>query len=206
MKIIYQMMNIKSQRTINKEVAKTSKTDPLRIDSMGVPRYTGLIGMTLCPGKWQINALSGTWKRDLNVDMEAIKKFNTVALVTLMQAEELEAFHVGVEALRNKTAVLGIEWYHLPIIDKSTPDTTFEKKWIESGKKLREHLKRGGNIVLHCLGGLGRTGLLAARLLVEFGEDPDKAIQKVRGARPGTIETESQEEYVRCCIQIHEDW
>ncbi len=199
------MVNIKSKRSINKEVAKTSETDPLRIDSIGVPGCTGLIGMTLCPGKWQLNALSGKWKRGLDTDLEVIKKFNTVALVTLMQAEELEAFHVGVEALRNKTADLEIEWYHLPIIDKSTPDATFEKEWIASGKTLRKHLRRGRSIVLHCLGGLGRTGLLTARLLIEFGEKPDNAIQKVREARPGTIETESQDEYVRRCIQIHED-
>jgi len=31
----------------------------------------------------------------------------------------------------------------------------------------------GEAIVIHCRGGLGRTGIVAARLLVEFGEDPE---------------------------------
>jgi ADP-ribosylglycohydrolase len=47
------------------------------------------------------------------------------------------------------------------------------------------------------MGGLGRTGTIAARLLVEFGVDPEKAIREIRMARPGSIETREQEEYVR---------
>ena len=51
-------------------------------------------------------------------------------------------------------------------------------------------------MVLHCRGGIGRTGTIAARLLVEFGVAPEEAIRMVRRARPGTIETPAQEEYV----------
>ena len=51
--------------------------------------------------------------------------------------------------------------------------------------------------MMHCMGGLGRTGTIAARLLVEFGVDPEKAIREIRMARQGSIETRDQEEYVR---------
>jgi ADP-ribosyl-[dinitrogen reductase] hydrolase len=46
---------------------------------------------------------------------------------------------------------------------------------------------------------LGRTGTIAGRLLVEFGDSPEEAIRKVRAARPGSIETRAQEQYVRNC-------
>ena len=52
---------------------KTSETYPLRIDSVEVPGTAGRIGITLCPGKKQPNALSGAWYRDLAVDLPAIK-------------------------------------------------------------------------------------------------------------------------------------
>jgi ADP-ribosyl-[dinitrogen reductase] hydrolase len=52
------------------------------------------------------------------------------------------------------------------------------------------------NIVIHCKGGLGRTGTIAARLLIEFGADATNAIQSVRKARPGAIENNLQEYYV----------
>jgi ADP-ribosyl-[dinitrogen reductase] hydrolase len=41
--------------------------------------------------------------------------------------------------------------------------------------------------------------MIAARLLVEFGLEPEEAIKAVRKARPGAIQTISQEEYVLKC-------
>ena len=38
-------------------------------------------------------------------------------------------------------------------------------------------LAGGNNIVIHCHGGLGRTGMIGARLLVEFGDQPDVAFR-----------------------------
>ena len=54
----------------------------------------------------------------------------------------------------------------------------------------------GESVVVHCRGGLGRTGLVAARLLVELGESPVSALVRVRAARPGAVETVEQEKYV----------
>jgi ADP-ribosylglycohydrolase len=47
-----------------------------------------------------------------------------------------------------------------------------------------------------------RTGTVAGRLLVEFGDQPESAIKKVRDARPGAIETAAQERYVRNCRPV----
>lgn len=47
------------------------------------------------------------------------------------------------------------------------------------------------------MGGLGRTGTIAAMLLVEFGSKPGDAITAVRAARAGAIETVEQENFVR---------
>ena len=54
----------------------------------------------------------------------------------------------------------------------------------------------GESVVVHCRGGLGRTGLIAVRLLVELGESPVSALVRVRAARPGAVETVEQEKYV----------
>ena len=43
---------------------QTSITSPLRIDTVPVPGTTGLIGMTFCPGKKDLE-LGGFWDRDL---------------------------------------------------------------------------------------------------------------------------------------------
>ena len=53
-------------------------------------------------------------------------------------------------------------------------------------------LRSGGDVLVHCKGGLGRAGMIAARLLVELGMAPEQAIREVRRARKGAIETPSQ--------------
>jgi ADP-ribosyl-[dinitrogen reductase] hydrolase len=91
---------------------------------------------------------------------------------------------------------LGLDWYHLPIRDVSIPSTAYETQWADVGEALRTRLLDGQAIVVHCRGGLGRTGLVAARLLIELGEKPATALQRVRAARPGAVETVEQEKYV----------
>ena len=152
--------------------------------------------MTFCPGKKQADALSGVWDRDLDADMKSIKAFGAMALVTLMPDGELHSLHVSPTRIRDAASGLGIEWYQLPIPDQGIPEPNFEDLWASAGKRLRELLKDGNSIVIHCKGGLGRTGTIAARLLIEFGVQPEIAVQSVRKARPGTIENRLQERYV----------
>lgn len=54
-------------------------------------------------------------------------------------------------------------------------------------------LRDGFNVVVHCKGGLGRAGMIAADLLVRLGVPREVAIDRVREARPGAIENEEQE-------------
>jgi protein-tyrosine phosphatase len=177
--------------------AKTSHSHPLRIDKLPIKGVSGVIGLTFCPGKKQRVALTGQWDRDLFVDLQAIKSSGAKALVTLMETEELAKVQVPVSELRDKTGALGIEWHHLPIRDVDVPDDEFENQWETSGPRLRSLLLEGNKIVIHCLGGLGRTGTIAARLLVEFGASPPEAIKAVRIARTGSIETAQQENYIK---------
>ncbi len=175
---------------------KTSESHPLRIDSVAVGPGYGRIGLTLCPGKKQTDAQSGVWDRDLNQDMAAIKAFEAAALVTLMPDSELDSLGVPPRQLRDKASEIGIEWYQLPIPDGGIPNQKFEELWADAGRHLRDLLKAGHNIAIHCKGGLGRTGTIAAMLLIEFGMSPKTAIESIRKARPDAIENGIQEQYV----------
>lgn len=84
-----------------------------------------------------------------------------------------------------------------PIVDADLPDAVFEQSWRDAGPRLRAWLGEGRRILLHCRGGLGRTGTIAARLLIELGLEPDAAVTAVRAARVGALETRSREAYVR---------
>jgi ADP-ribosyl-[dinitrogen reductase] hydrolase len=171
----------------------TSQTNPLRIDEVGVPGVPGVIGMTLCPGKKDPYATFGVWDRDLTLDLQAIRDWGASAIVTLLEEHEFELlalpdFEAQVSSLFN--------WVWLPIPDGGTPGESFEARWQVAGPELHGRLAGGERIVVHCRAGLGRTGLVVSRLLVESGMVPDEAIRTVRDVRRGTVETLQQEQYV----------
>jgi protein-tyrosine phosphatase len=51
-------------------------------------------------------------------------------------------------------------------------------------------------VVVHCRGGLGRSGLVAASVLVALGHPSGEAIRIVRVAREGALGTPDQEDRV----------
>ena len=87
-------------------------------------------------------------------------------------------------------------WFHLPIVDGSTPNEGFERDWEVAGDELRTLLRSGRDVLVHCRGGLGRAGTIGARLLVELGMEPATAIRRARAVRHRAIETREQEQYV----------
>jgi protein-tyrosine phosphatase len=128
--------------------------------------------LTWCPGKSDHFAIGGPWAR----------AWGARRVVTLLEQHELA--HLAITRLGEAVQRRGLEWLHRPIPDVSS-------------KHLRSRLDAGENILIHCRGGVGRSGMVAARLLVEFGVDAETAIARVRAARPGAIETWEQEQWVR---------
>ena len=173
---------------------RTSHSHPLRIAALPVPGAPGRIGITFCPGKRQRDAMTGAWDRDLDLDLDAVRAWGADAVVTLVEDHELRALRV--EGLGEGVRARGMTWFHLPIRDYHTPGPAFEEAWSEAGPQLGAMLREGRDVVVHCKGGLGRAGTIAGRLLVEAGCVPAAAVDAVRAARPGAIETEDQRRYV----------
>lgn len=178
----------------NLGLARTSQSDPLRIDAVAAGATPGMIGLTICPGKHDPAAVTGRWARGLDADLTTIRDWGAKALVTLIEEQEFELLKVPV--LGRRAREMGLQWHHLPIRDVNVPDESFESAWQQSGPILLAALRRGERVVVHCRGGLGRSGLVAAKLLVELGVSPRDAINRVRAVRRGAIETREQERYV----------
>ncbi|GJE75510.1 ADP-ribosylglycohydrolase family protein [Methylorubrum suomiense] len=181
---------------------RTSVTHPLQIATIPLSDGLGQIGVTFCPGKTQADSFTGSWSRNLPTDIRAISEWGATTLVALIEDHEIEALQVrGLEA---ECQLQGIDWLHLPIRDVAIPSDEFEAAWVTVGEGLRSRLRNGFNVLVHCKGGLGRAGTIAARLLVELGVDSEVAIQRVREARPGAIETVEQERHVHGIRPISE--
>ena len=173
---------------------RTSLTHPLAIAEVPVGPGMGRIGLTFCPGKHQPHAATGAWARDLDLDLDAVAEWGAVAVVTLIEVAEMKALNVARKG--EKVAERHMAWHHLPIPDVTAPGAAFEAAWRTVGADLRARLRAGFDVLVHCKGGLGRAGTVAARLLVELGWEPAEALAAVRRVRPGAVETMAQERHV----------
>lgn len=162
----------------------------------------GVLGLTLCPGKKGPSVFGAAWDRDLATDVAAIRGWAASTVLTLIEDHEFDV--LDVRGLPAAVREAGMTWLHAPIRDVDVPNEAFERRWAVVGHKVRAELRRGNRVLIHCRGGRGRAGMIAARLLVELGEGPTEAVRRVRNARPGAIETSAQESHVRS-VQIRSD-
>ena len=134
------------------------------------------------------------WKRDLAADLKIIKKWGATLIITLIEDHEFKI--LGVERMESAARSLSMDWAHLPITDVAVPDNRFDSAWEALGSRVHCLLDSHERVLVHCRGGLGRAGTLAAQILIERGAAPLAAIDKVRAVRPGAIETTQQANYV----------
>jgi hypothetical protein len=90
---------------------RTSLTHPIEIAEISAPAG-GVIGVTFCPGKHQPAAATGSWARNLDIDLDAIKAWGAGAVITLVTAAELKCLRV--EMLGDEVVARGIKWLLYP--------------------------------------------------------------------------------------------
>lgn len=173
----------------------TSETNPIRVDFVPKEalRLPGKLGLTIAPGKAG-PGLTGEWDRQLDEDLVRLRDiFRANVLVTLL--EDLEMKRLGIPDLLSRAARSGFETFWYPIADLSVPDSI--EHAAELVRAILDRLATRRVVVVHCLGGLGRSGTIAACCLAARGAGPDEAIEIVREARPGAVQNEAQEAFVR---------
>lgn len=129
-------------------------------------------------------------------DIKLIAAWRPHAMLSLMEEQELTHAGAPVHVLAQELAGHGIDWLHLPICDMMAPDKRFETAWVDLWPRLDRRFQDGGRVFIHCYAGLGRTGTVASLVLMQYGVSARDAIQQVRAARPGSIQSFDQEHYL----------
>jgi protein-tyrosine phosphatase len=174
---------------------RTSKTHPIRVDFLrSDPALgSGRIGMTLAPGKNGPGAAC-IWERDLDADLDRlVGKYDARVLVSLLRPTEYAL--LGIDDLADRAAAHQLEFRKYPITDAGVPSSvTWAAKLVQ---EILERVRSGDTVVVHCRGGLGRAGLVAACCLTAVGYDAVRAMAMVREVRsPAAIETLGQEHFI----------
>ncbi|MFO7568029.1 MAG: tyrosine-protein phosphatase [Enhygromyxa sp.] len=118
---------------------------------------------------------------ELDEDMAFLEEQGIRTIVTLTEdrVDDLDAF-------------AGFEILHFPI-----PDMGFPTPRVAAS--ICEQILAGmadKPVLLHCRAGLGRTGTVAACCLVALGEQPDRALARVRCVNPRYVQTRAQEQFI----------
>jgi protein-tyrosine phosphatase len=134
------------------------------------------------PGRLAISARprGGDWLGD------EMKRWHTngvdtvISLLTSSEAEQLELQDEGLFCRRND-----MDYISFPVEDRMVPAS--DAAAIQLIEKLDAALVGGKNIVVHCRQGVGRSGLIAASLLIERGLSVPKALERVSAARGAEV-------------------
>lgn len=132
----------------------------------------------------------GDWLDD---EMAGWRGSGLDTVLSLLTSEEERTLDLTDEAKQVKAQ--GMEFLSLPIPDREVPSS--QARVAATLDQLNVHLSSGKNVVIHCRQGIGRSGLVAACLLVTSGLDPVSAVQKVSDARGVPVpETQDQRRWI----------
>lgn len=144
------------------------------------------------PGRLALAARprGGDWLPD---ELASWQRTGIDAVLSLLTSEEERDLDLQTESQEAKAS--GMEFISFPIPDREVPGS--EAKTALLVDQLDRMLASGKNIVVHCRQGIGRTGLIAACLLVSKGRTPESAVTQLSATRGVPIpETEEQRRWV----------
>ena len=102
-------------------------------------------------------------------------RLGAAAIVTLLEPKGAKFPSACQTSRRGSFAPkYAVSFLHLPIVDVSVPDKQFEQRWDIAVRNCALCCVAGLDVLVHCRGGLGRAGTIAARLFAELGMEPEK--------------------------------
>jgi len=132
-------------------------------------------------GDW-LEDEAGGWRR-AGLDV-------VVSLLEKEEADQLELVHEGDVAESKR-----LHFISFPIPDRGVPASM--PAALSLLRNIAEALEEGKNVAVHCRQGIGRSGLIAAGVLVTSGIGVERALEVVSAARGWTVpETPAQLQWI----------
>ncbi len=132
----------------------------------------------------------GDWLED---EMAEWRRNGVDTVLSLLTPEEEQDLDLKRES--QEVGARGMTFASLPIPDRQVPNSESEVSGILD--RIEADLSAGKGVVVHCRQGVGRSGLVAACLLVTKGLTPESAVKTVSAARGMSVpETAEQRRWI----------
>jgi predicted protein tyrosine phosphatase len=149
------------------------------------------------PGPWRgrlaivARPRGGDWLED---EASGWRRAGIDVIVSLLEKDEVTELDLVDEA--QAVGAMGIRFMSFPIPDRGVPASASAAVSLIAA--IRDALETGDNVAVHCRQGVGRSGLIAAGVLLSAGIDPERAIEVVSSARGQIVpETPGQRSWVQ---------
>jgi protein-tyrosine phosphatase len=149
------------------------------------------------PGPWlgrlaiAARPRGGEWLYD---ELSSLHAAGVDVVVSLLTEEETVEMGLADEAKAAEAA--RVEYTSFPIPDRGVPSSDSGLASLIAA--ISKDLMARKNVAFHCRQGLGRSGLIAAAVLVASGLDPERAIETISLARGQAIpETREQRAWIQ---------
>ena len=165
-------------------------------------KVDGVLGLCYCPGK---NISSGrdnkTHRNNLENDQKHFKENLCVnTIVCLLNKYEQKTLGVDKDNYIKLCSKLEIQLLFYEIDEMSTPKDPVESiDEVLLENLVQKLIEFNGKIIIHCRGGVGRAGTIAALILIKLGffDRTKEVLKYLRAIRnPRCVESKKQEDYI----------
>ena len=134
--------------------------------------------------------ISGEW---IEEEFSSIAKWGINRIVSLL--EQHESIELGLDTEKELSEKNGMEYVSYPIPDRGLPSSPND--YLSFTKRLYHEAAGGLDTVIHCRAGIGRTGLIAAGVLLHCGFGPEEAFKLISEKRGVSVpDTQEQIKWV----------
>ncbi|MEO1562055.1 MAG: sulfur transferase domain-containing protein [Pseudomonadota bacterium] len=129
---------------------------------------------------------------ELDSEMAALAKSGVTQVVSLLQGDEAAALGLSSEEQACRKA--GLSFVHFPIVDFGLPDGL---AFAALARDIFADVSRGASVLIHCKGGIGRSGMLTSLVVAQSIGSAERAMEHVSQARGLEVpDTQEQRDFV----------